>query len=425
MHPDNRFSRLVSAAWISLLLWPAAGGAEPLSLDDCLRIALQRNGRMASSGYGVRAAEERFREASAVRRPVASLRGGASAAPLEGLDPNVTNGGEYAGLLDVKHTLYDGGALGLGRREAEVGVRQAANERARTTADVRLDVRTAYIELVGTRKRHRLMQESIHDLESYLETVRSLANAGAVPKTDILKVELQLRSETMALAGLRADEAAATQRLLEGVGLPADTTVAVQDTIALPAVPDRFAEAANAELEGARLGIRVAEIETALASAERHPVVSLLGSVGGWTSRLQLHEPGERHIFGYQAGVGLDLPVWNWGAMSARIGQKNAGLLGQRADYTVLRRHLESEYRSKLERSRTAEQQLALLEESRKKALEQYDLVVAQYAGGGASSLEVLDAHRTALDIQLQQVQTQADLGTLHADMLRQIGEPR
>src|SRR5262245_33790288 len=153
-----------------------ASSSAELSLEDCVRIALDKNERLVSVAFGIRAAEERRREAAAARKPSASLRGGASYAPVTGLDPALTEGGEYAALLGVEQKLYDGGALRLAGRRAEVGVEQAREERARTAAELRLEVRLAYVDLLDVQRRQAFAAASIHDLESYLGTVRALAS---------------------------------------------------------------------------------------------------------------------------------------------------------------------------------------------------------------------------------------------------------
>ncbi|MDZ7288443.1 MAG: TolC family protein [candidate division KSB1 bacterium] len=407
-------------AFSLLLISGGLAPAQTLSLDDCIRLALQKNPRLASAGYGINAAEQQIKAAGALRRPIVSFAAGASFAPLKGLDPALTEGGEYEGLVEIKQPLFDG-TIKPAQQQAEVNLRQAANAKTRAAADIRLEVRLAYIDLLRTQRQYALTQGSITDLQSYLETVRALAYGGAVPKTDIARAEIQLQAETIVLNELRTAVAVAMKHLLEPMGLPLDTIIVVADSITLPAAPERFEN--NLDLKEFGFNLEAAKLDVKLAQAERLPVISAISSAGAWTSRNQLLEPGSPHIFGYLAGISFDLPIWNWGAIAARIEQKNAALNALQADFVVLRRRLDTAYQTSRQQYDAAVEKLSLLKNSHTKALEQYEILLAQYAGGGVSSLEVIDAHRTLLEIALQEEQTRAEIAILHAQMLRLTGE--
>jgi outer membrane protein TolC len=411
--------------FIFLLILLTAKGlvhAQALSLEDCIRLALQKNARLASAGCELSAAEGRVKEANSLGLPSVSLSAGASYAPITGLDPALTEGGEYAGLVEIKQTLYDGGAIRLNRQQAKAGRQQAERARFRTVAEVRHEVRQVYIDLLDARRQFALMQQSIEDLESYLTTVRALASGGAVPQRDVMKAEIQLQSERIALQDLNVAVMTATTRLLEPLGLPLDTTVTIQDAIALPEVPQNYSR--NPDLAEFGAGIAATELEVKLAQKERAPVLSAFGRAGAWTSRNQLLELDAPHVFGYQAGLTLELPLWNWGGTTARIEQKIAARDARHADYEVLRRRLDSEYRTTSMQHHAAMEKLERLRENRQRAMEQYDLLAAQYAGGGIGALEVLDAHRLLWDIALQEEQTSSDVNRLRAQLLRLTGEP-
>jgi len=413
---------LQTVAVTIFLTLTATARTQTLSLEDCLRLAQQKNARLAAAEYDIHAVEQRLKEIGALRKLSANLQTGASFAPVTGFDPALTEGGEYAGLVEIKQTLYDG-TIRLNRHQTEVNRQQATHAKIRAAADIRLEVRQAYIDLLNARRQHTLLQQSSADLQSYLETVRALATGGAVPKTDIMKVEIQLQSEKIALNDLNTAIAAATTRLLEPLGLPLDTTIAIQDSVALPALPQPFLN--NPDLKEFGFVVESAALEIKLAQKERAPIISAFGNAGAWTSRNQLIESSAPHVFGYHAGVALEMPLWNWGATSARIEQKTAELNARRADYEVLRRRLAAEFQTNFAQQRTAAEKLNLLQASHQQAQEQYDLLVAQYAGGGTSALEVLEAHRMLLGLVLQAEQTRADLDLIHAQLLRLTGEPQ
>jgi outer membrane protein TolC len=410
-----------SLVFVILLVSVNTAQAQVMSMDDCVRLAIQRNARLASAAYSIRAAVERTKETDALWKPSVALHAGAAFAPVTGYDPVLTEGGEYAGYVEVKQPIFNGGVTSLTQQQADVNLQQATVTKARKAADVRLDVRLAYINFLHAQRQLALTQESVKDLSSYLETVRSLANGGAVPKTDVMKIEIQLQAETIALKDLQIAVTSAMKRLVEPLGLPLDTGIVVQDTVVLPVVPEKFVD--SPDLREFALNVASASLDVELARAERSPVISVFGSVGGWTSRNQLIESESPYIFGYRIGFDFDVPLWTWDAISAHIGQKDAILNSLRADFDALRRRYETEYQTSLRQYHVSMEKLELFKASRTKAVEQYEALQAKYAGGGLSSLEVLDAHRTLLTITLQEEQTRTESDLLRAQLLRLNGE--
>jgi|GEM_PF-2398413 len=391
-----------------------------LSLDDCIQLALRNNQGLVAADFAVYAAEQGTKETGTLRKPVATFSAGASYAPITGFDPALTEGGEYAGLVELTQPLYEG-TIEPAKRQSAVNLKRTTSAKMRAVADIRLEVRLAYFDLMRAQRQYALMQESTRDLESYLDMVRSLAHGGAAPKTDILKVEIQLQSESITLTDLHTAVFNAMMLLLEPLGLPPDTTIAIQDSVALPALPQRLLD--NPDLKEFAISIESAELDVKIAQAERLPIISASGSAGAWTSRNQLLGTNSPHVFGYRVGVALGLPMWNWGAITARIEQKVANLNTLCADFQLMRRRYDTAFRTGLQQLQAATEKLAGLDANHQKALEQYQLLQAQYAGGGTSALEVLDSHRTFLEVVLQEEQTRAEINALHAQLLRIAGE--
>jgi len=402
----------------------SAGTADAarLSIDDCLRLASQRNERLAAAASTVQAAEQRVHAARARGRPSASLHGGASYAPRSGFDPALTEGGEYVARLDLEQRLYDQ-ASRLGVQQARLELEHADAERSGAAADLRLDVRLAYIDLVGARRQRQLVGASIADLRSYLATARTLARGGAMPAIDVTRVEIQLATESILLRDLDGAASTAVIRLAEHIGFPVDSTVAVEDSVSLPDLTPGFEPGRSLEMRVAALDLQAAELDVRLARAERRPVVALVAGLGAWTSRGQLLDSDAPHILGYQTGITVDMPLGSWGAATARGSELEAVANRLRTESGVLRRHVASEVALQERRIGVERDKLRDLAAAHRLAEDQFADLLARYAGGVASSFEVLDAHRDLLAIALQAAQSRTALETLHAELLRQEGD--
>jgi outer membrane protein TolC len=174
-----------------------------------------------------------------------------------------------------------------------------------------------------------------------------------------------------------------------------------------------------ADLQAARLDVRAAELDVRAARAERAPTVAVQGSVGAWTGRNQLLESDAPHVLGGAAGIVFDMPIWNAGAIAARVDRQVAALAGSQATYRMTARHWTTALQTAQASRAAALQRLARMQENRDRAADQYRTLRTQYAGGGSSGLEVLDAHRTLLDIAAQAQVAQAEAARSQIEILR------
>ncbi len=413
----RRGGLLLAAAALSLLAGRAR--AEPLSLDECVAMALARNDAMSSASAQQDAFAARLRAARLAWRPTTSLRGGASYAPLHGFDPALTEGGELEARLEIEQPLWDGGSRRTERRRAELEVLDAAGEHARTAADLRLAVRLAYIDLWSALRRTRVADARRQDLESYLGTVRTLAHGGAVPKTDILGVEIESDAEMLDRRDLLASADAARVQLRALLGLAADANLEIADSLELPPLPARFEADSTLTARAARRALEAAGLEGEARRAARRPVVAANGSAGAWTGRAQLVEEDQAHVLGFQAGVLLEVPLWDGGAAAARLEEADALSRARAADVRAVVRQTRAAYDSTLAAAQSARDKLTILAGTGQRAADQNAMLRARYAGGNASALEVLIAHRAWLEVDMRTVEARAATYRAQAELLR------
>jgi outer membrane protein TolC len=389
-----------------------------LSIEDCVQLSLHKNAAILSSGFSIQEATFRLDEIKAGRMPELGFSVGGSFA--SGLDPALTENGELKALMGLVKSIYNP-SFRYSYAQGQANLLTAQQIKNKAINEIRSQVRQNYIELFFLNRKTVTTQASINDLNSYLLNVRSLASAGTVPYSDVIKTELQLQSETMGLQDLTTAAKIAARNLLALTGLPLDSTIALRDSIDLPPMPAKIAQ--NPDFLELEQRIKAAQLEIQLAHAEYYPNISFFAEAGGWTSRSQLIDNPDPDIWGYQAGISLDLPVFQGGAIAARIEQKKAQLNALTADYANLRRNTESEFLSTLDRYYSVKSNLAVLQSSKEKSQEQYQLLKSRYAAGAASSLELLDAHRTQLSVLLLEYDVLAAICQNQTQLLRLSGE--
>src|SRR5262249_45379948 len=99
---------------------------------------------------------------------------------------------------------------------------------------------------------------------------------------------------------------------------------------------------------------------------------------------------------GSSAAIGLQLPIWNWGANVAKL--KQAGLQKKQAviELSAAQRTLLANMRSFYDEAQASRAELNVVSQSAELAAESLRLTNLRYRGGEATVLEVVDAQNTA-----------------------------
>jgi outer membrane protein TolC len=383
---------------LGLLACSAGARADSLlTADDCVRLALARSPAAQAAGFDVDAALARLRAARAAYAPRLSAHGeyGRSG----GFDETVTNGGSTAAVLTVETTLLDGGLRDAQFAAASARLRSAAALQQQRRADVAYAVRAAYFTVIASNAEVMIHQHTAHTLRNYEALLHRQEQLGLVFRTDVLRARLAADNANATERTAAAAYDAALQELI--------TLTGTELTVGLLAEPSAasFIPASAAAIESspvlvdAQAAVDAARRETDAVRSEWRGHVQLTASAGalGVTPdhTFQDNEGG-------QFLLGFTVPLYDGGAIAARVGAANAAADSAAASLREARQTL----LIALERTRVeaqhAEADLMVWRHAVPRAAENFALMRARYFGGGnVRLLEVLDALAQYVDTQL------------------------
>lgn len=404
-----------SIGLVLLLLPPTSAAAQAaLSLDDVLREAHAANARLPVRAYELTIASERASEAQAERWLKVALEGDFVYAPANGYDPAFTNLGE-ARLQAVAHQpIYAGGALKAGVARAQADV-EAANARYRIEEkDLELEVRSRFAELVAARAEIRVRRESRERLDSYRSLLRGRQASGQGVAADVRKTEVRIALEDAGVADAEQKEEEARLDLngLMGRDPALPLEILAPDTPDAPPSETAAGWESAPEIAAAGAEARAAEAEAEIAHAERRPHVSLGGDLGFWTSdTTHLDSDFWDRIWrdrGYSFGLVLSVPLWDTGAIKARVAQADLALRQSRAALEADRRDARLAYAQASAAARNFYRQIEILSRAVPDARDSYLEMESRYRGGAATSLEVLDASEAAVEASVRLIDVTA-----------------
>ena len=178
----------------------------PLSLADCLNIALQQNGTILKAKNDLDAQYGVVVQTRAVALPQMQATGQYKDTDRSAIEnfPRGTNdlaqpNQNWNAGVQIVQSIYEGGRLVAALQAASATKKQALAQYQTTVADTLLVVRLAYYDVLLAAQQITVNEASVNLLQKELDDQQSRYNAGTVPKFNVLRAEVALANERPAL----------------------------------------------------------------------------------------------------------------------------------------------------------------------------------------------------------------------------------
>jgi cobalt-zinc-cadmium efflux system outer membrane protein len=372
----------------SQALAPTRPIAEPLTIDEAVREALERNLELLAQQYDVALADAALLTARLRPNPVLSVDAD-HVDPRNGLSGE-TGGGpaEYAVRTDV---LFERGDKRARRIEVAQHTRTIAElrvlDRMRTLT---FEVQTACLDILQARDTLAVAEDGLRALENIVRLNQVRVEAGDLPRVQLVRAEvaaLQFRG-TVRRQQLELRQAQERLRLLLGRGPGVGPLPDVVDTGVPPVQPPPDLERVMARAKERRPDLRAVQREQARSQADIRLQLAqraLDFTIGAEARRV--------HAAGNSLGVFFSVPLplfdRNQGEL-ARARTEELQIAGAMAAQLA---ELETEVRSAHQELTTTRELIAAIEDEMvPKAQHVRDVNEYSYRRGEASLLEYLDA---------------------------------
>lgn len=380
-------------------------------LEDLLAYADENNPGLRAAHYRWRARVERIPQARSLPDPMLNY---GYFAPRSA-DRQAMMARQVVSVMQMFPAF---GKRGL---RAEMAGQGAEVERQRLEA-VRLAVFTrvkaAYAEYAYVDEGVRVMRETRDLLRQFEEVALARFRADEVGSPDVLRVQMELDRVEDQLASMKAMRVPAAAALNAAIGRPDGSVLPAPRLERLP-VLDEAAErdldgwlAANPNLRALDREIARAETGVELARRESWPDFTV-----GFQAIERRGESTEGMVM-----VGVNLPIWRDNYAAAR-NEARAERKAAFENRQSLQRDLESDLRMALFRVRDAERKTRLFGDLLlPKASASFESLQAAYRVGDTDFIDVIDAQRELLEVQLGHQRAIADHMQRIAEFERIIG---
>ncbi|HEY0946495.1 MAG TPA: TolC family protein [Opitutaceae bacterium] len=399
-----------AAALLALGAATAAAQTTPLTLDECLALAAGNHPALAAAQASVAAATEAVGEARAPYYPQIDLNAGyhrwqrraflPSGLTMPGGAPPEIVGplDDWNGGLVGRVTLFDFGERRAGVEGARAREAGAEAEAAATQADVRLNAAAAFYALAAAQELQAVAAKNLARTEAHQHLAQVRREAGAVPQADVLRTLAEVATARLQLIDARSRVRVSIGQLNTAIGRPATEPLAIAVSPAVNAPPggaelDAAVERAldrRPELHAGEKRAEAARAAVTAARAARAPKLRADGSYGwrdvDWT-------PDTRE---WQAGVSLDLPLFDGGTRKRRVARTKAELAREEAALENRRLQVRQEVWAAVAELERAWAAIEANEASVRASDESLRVVQERYERGAALITDLLDT-QTAL----------------------------
>ncbi len=398
---------------IGLILWTVVSTGvawaqetqAPLTLEESIKIAMERSVAIHSAVVGVDGSEFRRKEAitnflplwtgqysyTRYNTPVnigvvqAAIPGGSSDRDIFSLGTT------------LNQPLFTGGKNIANYRSARLGVDLSKSDVETAKLDLVLQVKEGYFIILRTEKFQTVAEQQVKNFEAQLEVTKAFFDVGIVPKSDVLQGEVQLANAKQNLVRAGNDVATAKASFNILLRREINTPLEVVDILAYNAFPLSFEQSLEEafrkrpEIRKAQIGIDQAKEGVKIARADFFPTISLAGNYSRFSDDIDL-SGGFRFSDRWTIQALATVTLWNWGNTFFKVGENKVKVTQAEDSKFRLIDSVTFEVKSDYLNMLVAEKNIGTAEKSIEQAEENLRMFEERYRYQVATQTDVLNA---------------------------------
>lgn len=362
-----------------------------------------------------KATRERIQTARSARLPdlQVGMKGGFVGQPVvfrqgltDAMHPDVPDWSQnYA--LDFVQPIYQGGKIQNNIRRADLEQELAWLQTQTDEADVKLGLLAQYMNLFSLYRKHEILTRNIDESERRLHDIRRMKQEGLITNNDVLRSEVQLTGDRLALQETENSILLVSQQLNillgqeENLLLIPDSTLLYQ-AVALEPYEYYVTEALinDPEMKQLRKQTELAQNDVRLTRAVSLPNVSLYASNA--LARPVARTLEDMYNNNWNIGLAVSVPVSSFYKNNHKVKESKLTVTLCQNEEEQKMQKVRVDVRTAFLRHQEALQQVEALKLSVHQAEENYRIMQNRYLGQLVVLTDLLDANSVRLNVELQ-----------------------
>jgi len=429
-----RFTFATAAADTNAPTWLT----QPLSLADCLNIALAQNATILKAKNDLEAQYGVVVQTRAIALPQLKANGQYKDTDRNSIEsfpnaPSTPNQNWNAGV-QITQSIYQGGKLMAAIRAAKVTKEQALAQYQSTLADTLLTVRLAYFDILLAAEQITVNEASVNLLQKELDDQQHRYDAGTVPHFNVLRAKVSVANARPPLIQAQNNYRIAKNNLanLLGYNLPRGITdnIPLNLTDGLDAAPyqinlsDALQQALDQrpELVALRKTEELQKLNITDAASGYKPNLSVFAGYNWFNAQFSPPVDLTHDINGWNAGAQVSWDIFDGMLTHGKVVQAKALYQKSKTAVDEEMRNVELEVRTTYSDFLEAQEVLESQKTVQAEAEESLREANARANAGTGTQLDVLDAENSLTQARSTQVQALHDYDAARARFERAIG---
>jgi len=411
-----------------------------LTLDESIKIGLEKSNVLHSSKMNVNYAESKSNEVNTFRLP--NLSFSASYTRLSEVDPfSVTTPfgkfdispsilNNYSMKVSLQQPLFTGFKLESNSKMAEYNYLAAKQDHTRDEKELIYNIKNSYWGLFKANQIKKVVEENVSQVQAHLTDVQNLFKVGLATKNDVLKVQVQLGEAQLRFIDAKNAVKLASINLANVIGISLDTEIETSEEVEEQALNEKNlsdlinkAYDSRAELKSINYRVQASESGITAAKSDWFPQLYLTGNYY-YSRPNQRILPAEDKFDGtWDVTVSLSLNLWNWGATIDKTEAAEAQFQQAQDSYKIIKDMITLEVTRNYLDINKSNEKISVAKQSVGQAEENYRVTDEKFKNGLALNSDLLDAEVALLQAKTNYIQSVVDYELAVAQLKKSIGE--
>jgi len=390
----------------------------PLSLQDCIKIAMQNQIDVLTAQTSVITAKSRADQAKSNYFPQLSIQNNAFQFGSQSVLSRVTTGT----ALSLNQNIFDGGLREANVTSAHYGLKQNSARLTRTTQTVAFNVTKAYYDVLRAKRLAEVAEANVKYTEGLKEQVETRAQLGDAAAVDVLPVEAQLAATRVNLLSAKNTVRTSALSLESGMGLAPMPGFDVQDVGIITEPEVGILQEYVKQAETSRPDVTATKAGTGSARASVRSARINLWPRPTITGQYQRQISGGFTTSGTQIVGGFVFDLFNGGANRAAYREAQALRINAQQQETQIYKDIQVQVEEAYLNLTSSKERLAATQASLAAAQKNYEVQKERYNQGLAITLDLLNAELQLITAQTNEVQALYDYYTAISQMDYAVG---
>ncbi len=396
---------------------------EVLTLQRCVEIALAIQPAISAAEGSLGAAQSRVGQAEADYYPRIDISSGYKRAHSGSgaIIPAPADTDNYSAALSLRHNIYDFGKRSLQVDVTRHNVGSSASDLENTRIQTVFNVKQAYYGFLKSRKSLDAAREALRRFEKHLEQAKGFYEAGARPRIDVTRAEVDLSNARAGLIKAENSVRLGRAALNKAMGAPAAPEYSIADGLAYEKYDISLDEALSRafadrpDLKAAVFKRMSAGAGVELSRRNYYPAFNGSASYGFQGDEFPLNNE-------WNVGVTLSVPLFTGYLSGHQVEESRADYLAAGANEELVRQNVMLDVTEAHLSLQEAEALISSTALAQRQAKENLELAEGRYGEGVGNPVEVTDAASAYINAEAAHIQALTDYKTAQARLEKAMG---